>query len=81
MLRATPGTRRRGTGGTIRTWEGMRDAGSQPSKVREAGEPDALKGARPVRGGEVGKGLAEIPPAITIDMLAGQSEGTREMHF
>src|SRR5205814_129373 len=61
MLRVTPGTRRRGTGSTIRTWEGVRDAGSQPRKLWEAGEPCALKGASTVRGGEVGKGLAEIP--------------------
>jgi len=74
MLRVTPKTRRRAAGGTIQTWESVRDAGSRPRKLWEAGEPDALKGARPVRGGEVRKGLAEIPLDVIIDIRVGQSK-------
>jgi hypothetical protein len=37
----------------------MREA--EPKKLREAGEPCALKGACTVRRGEVRKGLSEIP--------------------
>ena len=52
----TPGTRRRAAESIVGTWEGMRDAERQPRKLREIGEPCALKGASTVRGGEVRKG-------------------------
>jgi hypothetical protein len=53
-----PGTRPRAAESTRGTWDGTRDAESLPRKFWEIGEPDALKGARPVRGGAEGKGLA-----------------------
>ncbi len=56
-----PDTWGRGAGSTVRTWDGMRDAQRLPRKLRETGEPCALKGASTVRGGADRKGLAEIP--------------------
>jgi hypothetical protein len=41
-----------------RDWQRACDAQLQPQERREIGEPDALKGASPVRGGEVRKGLS-----------------------
>ncbi len=35
---------------------------SELERLLRTGEPDALKGARPVRGGAVGNGLAQILP-------------------
>ncbi len=75
MLRATPETRRRGTGRGLLTREGagrvMRQSCSMlKGMVTFAGEPCARKPACTVRRGEVGKGLAEIPPE---KFLAGRS--------
>ncbi len=61
MIGGTADTRGRGTGSNVRTWDGTPDAKSLPRKSRETGEPDALKGASPVRGGADRKGLAEKP--------------------
>jgi len=53
-----PETGRRAAESTVWTQDGTRDAEHLPEKMQEIGEPDALKGSRPVRGGAEGKGLA-----------------------
>jgi len=58
MIGVMPGTGRRAAESTVRTQDGTRDAESLPEKVQEIGEPDALKGASPVREGADGKGLS-----------------------
>src|SRR5260370_19049742 len=57
-LRVMPETGRRAAESTAWTQDGTRDAECLPEKMQEIGEPDALKGACPVRGGADGKGLA-----------------------
>jgi putative transposase len=49
---------------------GTRNAEGRTWKLPEAREPDTWKLVRPVRRGEVGKGLAEIPPE---ELLVGRS--------
>src|SRR5215470_15792128 len=52
----------RATGGMGVEGQGTRNAQSRTWKLPEAREPDTWKLVCPVRRGEVGKGLAKIPP-------------------
>src|SRR5438105_2810929 len=75
MIGAMPETRGRGTGNEVLTGEGtgreMRKSCSMLEEMNPVtGEPCARKPARTVRRGEVGKGLAEIPP----EKVSGRSK-------
>ena len=75
MLRVMPETRRRGTGRGSLTREGAGRGMRQSCPMLKGmaiftGEPCARKPACTVRRGEVGKGLAQIPP----EKVSGRSK-------